>query len=115
MSQQGPLLHQKWPKNQKPHAQFHMIRRQSIKFQISPMKDVSVVVGTRLGGWKEGRNDGWTDAHLTNEGYFYSPPPPTSGDNYKVALFCKKIKHCYKLVQGRELIHYWWHSGIAML
>ena len=37
-------------KNQKPHAHLHMIRRQSIKFQISPMKDVRRVVGTRSDG-----------------------------------------------------------------
>ena len=45
-------------KNQKPHAYLHMIRRQSIKFQISPMKDVRGVAGTRLDGRKDGMTDG---------------------------------------------------------
>ena len=51
MSKQGPQLCEKWPKKkQKPPAHFHMIRRQSIKFQISPMKDVrGVVVVEKIG------------------------------------------------------------------
>ena len=52
-----------------------MIRRQSIKFQISLIKDVRGVAGTR--------SDGWTDGRMhtqTGEGHFYSRPPPTSGD-----------------------------------
>ena len=48
-----------------------MIRRQSIKLQISPMKDVREVAKTRWDGWKDGqkdrrndeRTDGQTDAH----------------------------------------------------
>ena len=47
-------------KNQKPHAHLHMIRRRSIKFQISPMKDVRGVAGTRSDGRTEGRTDGRT-------------------------------------------------------
>ena len=43
-------------KNQKPYAHLHMIR-QSIKFQISPMKDVRGVAGTRSDGRKEGRTE----------------------------------------------------------
>ena len=35
---------------QKPDAHLHMIRRQSIKIQISQTKDVRGVVGTRLDG-----------------------------------------------------------------
>ena len=50
-------------KNQKPHAQLHIIRRQSIKFQISPMKDVRVA-GTRSDRWKDGQNDGQTDGQM---------------------------------------------------
>ena len=61
-------------KNQKPYAHLHMIRRQSIKFQISPMKDVRGVAGTRSDGRKDGRNvgrtDGWTDAHMDGLGSF---------------------------------------------
>ena len=53
-----------------------MIRRQSIKFQISLMKDVRGVAGTR----SDGRNDRRTDGQM-DEGHFYSPPPPTLGDN----------------------------------
>ena len=62
-----------------------MIRRQSIKFQISPMNDVRGVAGTRSDGRKDGRKDGLTDGRMhkrTDEGHFYSLPPPTSGDNY---------------------------------
>ena len=51
-----------------------MIKRQSIKFQISPMKDVRGVAGTRSDGRKDGRNvgrtDGWTDAHMDGLGSF---------------------------------------------
>ena len=70
-----------------------MIRRQSIKFQISPMKDIRGVVGTRSDErkdiQKDGRNDGWTDGRMhtrTDKGHFYSPPLPTSGDNYHQIL-----------------------------
>ena len=63
-------------KNQKPHEHLHMIRRQSIKFRISPMKDLRGVTGKDL---KDGQNDGRCTE--TDEGHFYSPPPPTSGDN----------------------------------
>ena len=42
-------------KNKKPHAHLHMIRRQSIKFQISPIKDVRGVAGK---DWTDGRTDG---------------------------------------------------------
>ena len=52
-----------------------MIRRKSIKFQISPMKDVRGAAGTRWDGWTEGPTRTRMD-----EGHFYSPPPPTSGD-----------------------------------
>ena len=40
-------------KNQKSHAYLQMIRRQSIKFQISLMKDVGGVAGTRSDGRTE--------------------------------------------------------------
>ena len=47
-----------------------MIRKQSIKFQISPMKDVKGVAGTRsdvqyrrMDGWNDGWTDGWMDTH----------------------------------------------------
>ena len=38
-----------------------MISRQYTKFQISPMKHVRGVAGTRSDGRKDGRNDGQTD------------------------------------------------------
>ena len=64
-------------KNQKPHAHLHMMKRQSIKFQISPMKDVRGVAGhDRMEGWLTGRTHTRTD-----EDHFYGPSPPTSGDN----------------------------------
>ena len=56
-----------------------MIRRQSIKFQIIPMKDVRGVTGTRSDGRNVRRTDGRTYTR-TDEGHFYSPPPPTSVD-----------------------------------
>ena len=66
-------------KNQKkPHAHSHMIRRQSIKFQISPMKEVRGVAGTRSARWKEGQNDRTEGQMHTqmDEGHFNSPPLP---------------------------------------
>ena len=72
MSQQGSKLSQKWPKkkkkkkkkNKKPHAHLHIRRRQSIKSQISPMKDVRGVAGTRSDGRKDGRKDGRNDRRM---------------------------------------------------
>ena len=68
----------------KTDAHLHIIGRKSTKFQVNPMKDVGGVAETRsLGrtaGWTEGRTDGITHTR-TDEGHFYSPPPPTSGDN----------------------------------
>ena len=60
-----------------------MIRRQSIKFQISPMKDVRgvVVVGK---DWTDRKTDGMKDGQMhtqTDEGHFYSPALPISGEN----------------------------------
>ena len=62
-SQQGPLLHLKWPKkkNHKPHAHLHIIRKQSTKFQINPTKDVGGAAGQEFGqteGLTDGRKDG---------------------------------------------------------
>ena len=56
-----------------------MIRRQSIKFQTSPLADVRGVARTRSDGRKDGRNDERMHTR-TDEDRFYSPPPPTSGD-----------------------------------
>ena len=53
-------------KNQNPHTYLHIIRKQSIKFQFNPTKDVRGVAGTRV--WKDVRVHTWTD-----EGHFYSP------------------------------------------
>ena len=74
-------------KNKKKHAHLHMIRRQSIEFRIGPMKDVRGVAGTRL----DGRNDGRTHTR-TDESHFYSPSPPTSGDNRNSQLIQIQIK-----------------------
>ena len=41
-----------------------MIRRQSIKFQISPMKDVKGVAGTILDGRKDSRKDIRNDGRM---------------------------------------------------
>ena len=68
----------------KPHAHLHIIGRRSTKFQVNPMKDVGGVAETKSLGRTAGRTEGRTDAitHTrTDEGHFYSPPPPTSGDN----------------------------------
>ena len=46
------------------------------------MKDVGGVAETRSLGPTEGRTDGITHTRM-EEGHFYSPPPPTSGDNKK--------------------------------
>ena len=54
-------------KNQKPHAHLHMIRRLSIKFQISHMKDVRGVAG--LEG-TDGRTDEVTDRRTHGRGSF---------------------------------------------
>ena len=43
-------------RNQKSHAHLHMIRRQSKKFQISPIKDIRSC-GTRSDGRKDGQTD----------------------------------------------------------
>ena len=54
------------------------------------MKDVRDIAGTRSEGWKDGRKDGRNDGRThtrTDEGYFYSPPPPTSGDKNHTKLF----------------------------
>ena len=68
-SQQG-LMALCQNKNQKPHAHLHMITRQSIKFQISPMKDLRGVAGTRsdrkTDGMMDGQNDGRTDKRMLN-------------------------------------------------
>ena len=44
---------------------------------------------------KIGRTDGWTDAQ-TEEGHFYSPPLPTSGDKY-VRSFCIALQKLLSL------------------
>ena len=76
MSQRGPYLGQNGRnKYEKPQAHFHMIRGQSIKFQISPMKDVR---GVAEKDWTDRRTDGMNDGRThtqTEEGYIYSPPP----------------------------------------
>ena len=75
----------------KPNAHLHIIERKSTKFQVNPMKDVGGVVETRSLGRTAGRTDGRTNGIMhtwTDEGHFYSPPPPTSGDieNYSDSL-----------------------------
>ena len=81
----------------KPHI-FLIIGRKSTKFQVNPMKNVGVADTRSFGrmdgrkdgrtkGRPEGRTDGRTDGitHTwTDEGHFYSPPPPTSGDKNAV-------------------------------
>ena len=73
-------------KKQTPPVHFHMIRRQSIKFQISPVKDVRGVVvvekdrtDRKMDGMKDGQMHTQTD-----EGHFYSSPLPMSGENEQV-------------------------------
>ena len=67
----------------KPHGHFHVIGRKSTKFQANPMKDVGGVAETislgRMDVRKDVRTDGITHTQ-TNEGHFYSPRLPTSGD-----------------------------------
>ena len=87
----------------KPHAHLHIIGRKSTKFQVNPMKDVGGAAETRsLGqtaGRTEGRTDGITDTQ-TDEGHFYSPPPPTSGDKYTD----QTILYVFDIYQQRFLI-----------
>ena len=67
----------------KPHAHLHNTGRKSTKFQVNPMKDVGFAK-TRSLGQTAGKTDIRMDriTHtLTDKGHFYSPPPPTSGDN----------------------------------
>ena len=59
---------------------FILHRLISTKFQVNPMRDVEGVAETRSLGRPAGRSDGITHTR-TDEGHFYSPPPPTSGDN----------------------------------
>ena len=64
----------------KPHAHLHIIERKPKKIQVHLMNDVGGLVGQSL---SDGRPDGQTDGitHTrSDEGHFYSPPPPTSGD-----------------------------------
>ena len=60
-----------------------MIRRQSIKFQISP-KDVRGVVVVEK-DWTDRKTDGMKDGQMhttqTDEGHFFSPPLPMSDEN----------------------------------
>ena len=72
----------------KPHAHLHIIGRKSTKFQVNPMNDIGGVVETSSLGLPAGRTAGRTDRRMdgimhtrTDEGHFYSTPPPTSGDN----------------------------------
>ena len=68
----------------KAHAHLHIIGKKSTKFQVNPMKYVGGVAETRSFGRTAGRTEGRTDeiTHTrTDEGHFYSPPPPMSGDN----------------------------------
>ena len=51
------------------------------------MKDVRGVAGTRSDGMTDGRTHIWTD-----EGHFYCPPPPTSGDSKTVSAACTAIQ-----------------------
>ena len=77
----------------KPYAHLHIIGRKSTKFQVNLMKDVGGVAETRSLGrmarQTEGRTEGWMEGQTerimhtrTDEGHFYSRPPPTSGDNF---------------------------------
>ena len=54
------------------------------------MKDVRGVAGTRSDGRRDdGRTGGMTDGRThtrTDEGHFYSPPPPTSGDEKGIRI-----------------------------
>ena len=74
--------------NQKPDAHLYMIRRQTIKVQISPMKDVRGVAGTRSDGRIDGRTDGRTHGRTHGRTRVISivPPPPTSGDKKKAKI-----------------------------
>ena len=68
----------------KPYAHLHIIGRKSTKFQVNPTKDFGGVAETRSLGWTAGRMDIRMDGitHTwTDEDHFYSPSPPTSGDN----------------------------------
>ena len=69
------------------------------------MKDVGGVAETRSLGRTAGRTDGVTHTR-TDEGHFYSPPPPTSGDNKSHKSnsmdwnICVKDKGC--MMQGLQ-------------
>ena len=59
----------------KPHT-LHIIGRNCTKLQANPMKSVGGVAERDLSAR---RPDGITHTR-TDEGHFYSPPSPTSGD-----------------------------------
>ena len=74
----------------KPHAHLHIIGRKPTKFQVNLMKDVGAVEESRSFGWTDGRTDGKKRTQ-TDKGYFYSPPPPTSGDKNSESHWKKAI------------------------
>ena len=51
------------------------------------MKDVGGVAETRFLGRTAGLTDGRNNAPRADEGHFYSPPPPTSGDK-EIISYC---------------------------
>ena len=57
------------------------------------MKDVGGVAETKSLGWMDGQMDGRMDGitHTRmDKCHFYSPPLPTSSDNYKGTEFCQQ-------------------------
>ena len=107
MSQQGHnFVKNGRNKNQKPHAHFHMIRRQSMKFQTSPMKDVRRVARTRSDGRKYGRTDRRTDGHTHGRTRIISIAPLRLRRVTKMEISAEKTKLMTNSANGtqREII-----------
>ena len=90
----------------KPHAHVHIIGRKSTIFQVNSMKDGGGVAETRSLRWTDGRTEGRADditQTRTDEGHFYSPPPPASGDNYSGSIKVHAEALVYEMSHKSEL------------
>ena len=90
----------------KPHAHFHIIGRKSTKFQVNPIKDVGRVAETRSLGRTDRRMDGITHTP-TDKGHFFSPYPPTSGDNKNLIPISNGVLAHMDVAQGPNFKLLW--------
>ena len=88
----------------KPHAHFHIIGRKSTKFQVNLMKMLEELGRQFL----ERPAAGLTHTRM-DEGHFYSPPMPMSGDNKVKKKIIKKHtvmdKHVHYIFLFSLLLH----------